>query len=80
MVLCFLVTLSITCLAVSIYSVFCQISRFSSCMGVRVLVYSGGCDSGGWESNNIGDFRNGGGGVRKREFTCDLHGGGGSPG
>ena len=49
-------------------------------MGVRVLVYSGGCDSGGWESNNIGDFRNGGGGVRKREFICDLHGGGGSPG
>ena len=49
-------------------------------MGVRVLVYCGGCDSGGWGSKNIGGFRNGGGGGRNREFTCDLHGGVGSPG
>ena len=49
-------------------------------MCVRFLVYSGGCGSGGWESNNIGGFRNGSGGGRNREFTCDLHGGGGSPG
>ena len=49
-------------------------------MGDSALVCSNGCDSGACIRNDVGDFRNGGGGGGNRVSACDFHCGGGGPG